>query len=144
MRDRLSEFERDGLFFVLGVLVGLFAHFAISVVSARDLGQWEQVSPSIREWYRTLMQPDHPEVSCCGEADAYWADSYEVKESQYVAIVTDTREDGPLGRPHVPPGTRFLIPPEKLKYDQSNPTGHGIVFLSRNGFVYCYLAPGGV
>ena len=24
------------------------------------------------------------------------------------------------------------------------PTGHGIVFLSRNGYVFCYVQPGGV
>jgi hypothetical protein len=36
------------------------------------------------------------------------------------------------------------VPNHKLKYDQSNPTGHGIIFLSRGDYVYCYVAPGGV
>ena len=47
----------------------------MSVASARDFGQWEATDPQIREWYQALMQPDNPAVSCCGEADAYWADS---------------------------------------------------------------------
>ena len=35
-------------------------------------------------------------------------------------------------------------PNNKLKWDRSNPTGHGIVFLSRAGYVFCYVQPGGV
>jgi hypothetical protein len=110
--------------------------FLIGVASARDLGQWE--------WYQALMQPDNPAVSCCGEADAYWADSFEVDGDKYVAIITDTRPDIPLRRKHIDVGTKIVVPNHKLKYDQSNPTGHGIIFLSRGDYVYCYVAPGGV
>jgi hypothetical protein len=52
--------------------------------------------------------------------------------------------DQPRGRPHVDIGTKIEIPNNKLKWDKSNPTGHGIVFLSRNGYVFCYVQPGGV
>jgi hypothetical protein len=84
-------------------------------------------------------------VSCCGEADAYWADSYEVEGDQYVAIITDEPPDAPLKRVHRPVGTKILIPKQKLKFDQSNPTGHGIAVLNpSNNDVWCYLAPGGV
>jgi hypothetical protein len=27
---------------------------------ARDDGQWEGQSAAVRQWFRTLMQPDHP------------------------------------------------------------------------------------
>ena len=132
------------LVIAIAVMSGLIAFlYSVRISVARDLGQWEQTDPLIRHWYRSLMQPDNPAKPCCGEADAYWADSYEVKDGQYVAIITDDRPDAPLGREHVEVGTRILIPNEKLKYDQSNPTGHGIVFLSRGGFVWCYLAPMG-
>ena len=107
----------------------------MSVASARDLGQWEATDPGVREWYQALMQPDNPAVSCCGEADAYWADSFEVDGDKYVAIITDSRPDEPLRRKHIDIGTRFVIPNHKLKYDQSNPTGHGIIFLSRGDYV---------
>jgi hypothetical protein len=116
----------------------------VGVANARDLGQWETGDPAIRAWYRALMQPDNPTTSCCGEADAYWADSYEVDGDKYVAIITDARPDEPLRRRHIDVGTKIVVPNHKLKYDQSNPTGHGIIFLSTGDFVYCYVAPGGV
>ncbi len=125
---------------VLGAAFGCL----MSVAFARDTGQWEPANPVIREWYQGLMQPDNPAVSCCGEADSYWADSFEVDGDKYVAIITDPRPDGPLRRKHVDIGTRILVPNHKLKFDQSNPTGHGVIFLSASDFVYCYVAPGGV
>jgi hypothetical protein len=106
----------------------------IGVASARDLGQWEATDPEVRQWYQALMQPDNPAVSCCGEVDG----------DKYVAIITDTRPDIPLRRKHIDVGTKIVVPNHKLKYDQSNPTGHGIIFLSRGDYVYCYVAPGGV
>lgn len=109
---------------------------------ARENDAWEATPPEVRQWFRGLMQPDQPMVSCCGEADAYYADSFEVDGDQYVAIITDER-DIP-GRPHIAPGTRVIIPNHKLKYDAGNPTGHGIVFMNTAGSVYCYIVPGGV
>jgi hypothetical protein len=112
---------------------------------ARDLGQWEATDPDIRRWFRELRMPDNPGTSCCGEAEAYWADSYEVDGDRYVAIITDGRPDGPLGRAHRAVGQRIVIPNPKIKWDQGNPTGHGIVFIGpTNNDVYCYLPPGGV
>lgn len=116
----------------------------VSIAHARDLGQWTDADPAIAEWFRTLKQPDHPTVSCCGEADAYFADSYKVApDGTYIAIITDERPDGPLMRSHIPVGTEVPIPANKLKFDKGNPTGHGIVFMGY-GSVFCYLPPGGV
>ena len=115
----------------------------VSTASARDVGQWASVDPAQRQWFNGLMQPDNPGLSCCGEADAYWADSYEVNGDQYVAIITDTRDDAPLHRPHVENGRRITVPNTKIKWDRGNPTGHGIIFIS-GSHVYCYLPPGGV
>ena len=121
------------------------AVFALSICKApaRDLGQWEGVDPLTRQWFNALTRPDYPHLPCCGLADAYWADSYEVKGDQYVAIITDTRDDAPLGRPHIENGKRVAVPNAKIKWDRGNPTGHGIIFLSSGGEVYCYLPPGG-
>lgn len=126
------------VFVVLGFVI-----FA-GAVSAHDSGQWTNSNSAVREWYKALMQPDVPTASCCGEADAYWADEIHVKDGKAYATITDDRPDGPLGRPHIDNGTVLEIPTAKLKYDRGNPTGHGIVFLSRSGFVYCYVQPGGV
>jgi hypothetical protein len=109
----------------------------------RDLGQWEGSDPAVRAWYKGLMRPDVPNMSCCGEADAYWADEIHVRNGKTFAKITDTRPDEPLGRPHVDDGTEIEVPEEKLKWDRGNPTGHGVIFLSRSGYVYCYVQPGG-
>jgi hypothetical protein len=55
------------------------AGYLIAGVSARDLGQWGAVDLKIRQWFQALMQPDVPNASCCGEADAYWADEIHVR-----------------------------------------------------------------
>jgi hypothetical protein len=82
------------------------AVFALSIcrAPARDLGQWDAVDPAQRQWFNELKQPDFPFLSCCGEADAYWADSYEVEGNQYVAIITDARDDIKLRRAHIEAG----------------------------------------
>ena len=96
---------------------------SICEAPARDLGQWDGVDPAQRQWFNGLKQPDNPNVSCCGQADAYWADGYEVKGDQYVAIITDTRDDTPLGRRHIENGKRVAVPNSKIKWDRGNPTG---------------------
>ena len=125
-------------------LAAMFAVVHLSALTARDLGQWQNSDATIREWYQTLMQPDLPTISCCGEADAYWADEIHVRGGRTFAVITDDRNDAPRGRPHVDVGTEIEIPPNKLKWDRSNPTGHGVVFLSRQGYVFCFVQPGGV
>lgn len=120
---------------------------AASCAKARDNGQWADTSPAVRKWFSELMQPDAPMVSCCGEADAYEADDYSVDGDTVVAVITDERGDTfPNGvtRNHIEPGTKIRVPPGKVKWDGGNPTGHGIIFLSGAGAVYCYVAPGGV
>jgi hypothetical protein len=46
-------------------------------------------------------QPDVPNASCCGEADAYWVDEIHVRDSKTCVTNTDDRADEPRGRPHV-------------------------------------------
>jgi hypothetical protein len=123
----------------------IFALLLLSTpAAARDLGQWEAQPTYVRQWFQKLMQPDNPHISCCGEADAYWADSFEVNGDQYVAIITDERPDAPLGRPHREVGEKIAVPNHKIKWDEGNPTGHGVIFIGGGGLVYCYIAPGGV
>jgi hypothetical protein len=111
---------------------------------ARDNGQWQATDQAVSKWFRELKQPDNPRLSCCGEADAYYSDSFEVDGDHYVAIITDERDDTPLGRPHIAPGTRIAVPNQKMKWDAGNPTGHGVIFVGLRGHVLCYVAPGGV
>lgn len=133
------------LFCVLAVLaaVGISA-ILVSLVHARDRGQWETSDPEIRSWYQSLRQPDNPGLSCCGEADAYWADKVEVKGDKVFAIITDDRPDVPLGRRHIPVGTKFEIPPHKMKFDRGNPTGHVVIFINVADQVLCFVQGNGV
>ena len=128
-----------------------FAAFllASTLAHAHDNGQWEEIDPKVRAWYQELKQPDHPHMSCCGLADAYYADKVVTRDGKNYAIITDTRDDTLLGRPHVPPGTEVEIPDHKMKWDRGNPTGHAFIFLSAPALdgrrdVYCFVDGGGV
>jgi hypothetical protein len=137
-----------GLFFATILTAWLYCIFTGQTAHARDLGQWDKADPELKAWYESLRQPDNPAVSCCGEADAYYADSYEMTAAgEYIAIITDERTVE--GRVPRAAGTKIVIPKHKLKFDQGNPTGHGIVFLApwsdpADPTVWCFLAPGGV
>jgi hypothetical protein len=119
-----------------------FIMLALSVLAlsapaaARDDGQWANSPSNIRQWFQSLMQPDHPRLSCCGEADAFEADTFEVDGDHYVAVITD-------GKGVIPNGTRVAVPNTKIKWDRGNPTGHGIIFIGNGGQIYCYVTPGG-
>jgi len=123
--------------------LALAGALALEPALARDNGQWGNSSKTIRDWYAGLMMPDKPAISCCGTADAYWADDFAVEGDHYVAIITDDRDDAPLRRPHIDVGTRIEVPNHKLKYDAGNPTGHGVIFVGPGQQVYCYVVPGG-
>ena len=117
--------------------IALLAVVACAPAVARDNGQWDGKPAHVRQWFQQLMQPDNPRVSCCGEADAFEADSFEVDGDHYVAIITD-------GKGTIPNGSKFPVPNHKMKWDDGNPTGHGIIFIGPAGQIYCYVTPGGV
>jgi hypothetical protein len=117
---------------------------------ARDDPQWADQPVAIRQWFQSLMQPDNPIVSCCGEADAYEADSFEIEGDHYVAIITGHRAVA-----DIPIGSKIPVPNRKMKFDAGNPTGHGIIFIGtptaredgreRPDYrVLCYVTPGGI
>jgi hypothetical protein len=120
----------------------LIALLVSAPVLARDNGQWTSSPANVRQWFQQLMQPDNPRVSCCGEADAFEADNFEVEGDHYIAIITD-------GKGVIANGTRIPVPNRKMKWDKGNPTGHGIIFIGgreANGEwrLFCYVTPGGV
>ena len=124
---------------VLLILISTAIMVATGVVAAngRDNGQWADAPAHVRQWFQSLKQPDHPRQSCCGEADAFQADSFEAEGNHYVAIITD-------GKGEIPNGTRIPVPNQKMKWDAGNPTGHGIIFIGPQRQVYCYITPGGL
>jgi hypothetical protein len=94
----------------------------------------------VRKWFRSLMRPDNPFISCCGEADGYEADLFGQDGENFVAIITG---QGPeiAGKPHIAEGTRISVPRTKMQRDAGNPTGHGIIFVGTDGTVFCYVTP---
>lgn len=125
--------------------VALAWYFIASIKPAhsRDFGQWDRSSETSK-WFQSLMQPDNPAVSCCGEADAYWCDIIHVRDQKTFCTITDDRDDEPLRRKHFDVGTEIEIPNHKLTFKDGNPTGHSVVFLSRGLYVFCFVLNGGV
>jgi hypothetical protein len=79
-------------------------------------------------------------MSCCGSADAYYADNTDSgPNGETIAIITDIRADAPLGRQHITPGTKFVVPPNKIRKPPTyNPMGHALIFIGGAGTVFCY------
>jgi hypothetical protein len=136
-------------------LTVIFVGGCLAGSEARDLGQWKSNDPRLSQWFRGLTQPDTiPPVSCCGEADAYWADQVRVgPNGQIIATITDDRDDGPLKRMHEDIGNKYIVPPNKITKKDGNPTGHAIIFLGTSSIfglrseprpVLCYVMNGGV
>jgi hypothetical protein len=57
----------------------------------------------VRRRFQSLMLPGRKDQSCCGDADTYDADSFEVEGDQYVASITD-------GKGVIPNGARIPVP----------------------------------
>jgi hypothetical protein len=121
-------------------IVGLMTTPTPSVRLIRDDPEWKNLPEHIRRWFQGLTQPDHPRTSCCGEADAYEADLFERDGNNWVAIITG-QGPGVTNKPYIPEGTRISVPNSKMKWDDGNPTGHGIIFIGNKGEVYCYVTP---
>lgn len=143
------QIDRGGAGWIIFILACILALvFLVTALvghaQARDLGQWEGGDPVVKEWYQSLMMPDNPTVSCCGEADAYWCDGLHVRDGKTFCTITDDRPNEPMRRTPVPMGTEIEIPDRKLTWKYGNPTGHAIVFLSSGGAVYCFVQNGGV
>ncbi len=136
---------------ISAVLLGLLLWLALMMPAhGRDNGQWDATPADIGAWFNRQMLPDNPYQRCCGEADGYYADSFFVstekgKDGRVFAIITDDRDDAPLGRRHVENGTMIEVPAHKFKDSRAdpNPSGHGVIFLNVNHQVLCYVAPSG-
>lgn len=131
--------------YLRNVAIGLFWVVVFALLLSLRSHAHDHDHPEQTEWYKTLMQPDNPAYSCCGEADAYWCDIIHVKAGKTFCTITDDRDDIPLKRSHVPLGTEIEIPDQKLKWDRGNPTGHAVVFLSAyGGAVFCFVQSAGI
>lgn len=160
---------------IIAIIVGAAAVIACIMLAlsglawSRDLGQWEDVghNAEVRAWFQSLVQPDTigrtgfgtGGTSCCGEADGYYADEVKYKYGRMYAVITDERDDKPLGRIHEEIGTEYEVPQSKIvgmeQQLRGNPTGHVVIFLGGVSYsqtqsrmnprqVLCYVMNGGV
>lgn len=114
----------------------LFASLALSGVADRtnasDAGQWAGSSPEVQHWFRSLMQPEHPMVSCCGEADGYPVEHWEsagLEHKDYIVTLED--------------GRTFYVPASKTQWRDGNPTGRDILFIGSRNTIYCFVLGSG-
>lgn len=105
--------------------------------------------PSVcSDWIVNVKRPD-TRTSCCGEADAYQTDGYELDaEGNLWAIFS---EDYPPRQGYeeqgFKKGDKILIPPDKMnnaRDEGGNPSGHSVTFIiTGTKQVICYLGPTG-
>ncbi len=121
------------------VIVLTFLLSTLQYAATKPSDVWNDSDPELREWYSHVMRPEYPEVSCCGAADAYWTDDFDMVDGELFAIITDDRVVP--RRPDIPWGTKIAVRKPAIKSDGGNPTGHGIIFITSGGYVLCYLYP---
>jgi hypothetical protein len=76
-------------------------------VYARDHGQYEDVPPHIRDWFKALKNPQDGR-SCCNESDC---------------ARTEARTHGNEWEARTPDGLWIAVPPDTIVRGQGNPTG---------------------
>jgi hypothetical protein len=133
-------------------------------------GAWSRVAKDTGDFLSSQRRPpmkpwtgDWHHDSCCGPADAYETDLFDSEDGNFIAIITEgdtpekkveadrtqpycqeTAEDEHGCKPRIPPGTRIVVPKDRIlpnDPEHPNPTGHGWIWLSSGGDVFCYATP---
>ena len=114
--------------------------FFLLVLPAVNYIQDENIA--INNWYLNAQRNDYANGgslgSCCGPADAYWADVSEIKNGELYVTITDDRlvpyriaRDGQVYR---------VLSDVIDRKRQGNPTGHAIIFIGvSQTTVICYF-----
>lgn len=117
--------------FHLGKAVALLAFCFFPVAAtATDQGQFENVPPNVRAWFKGVKSPQG--VPCCDVADGHRTD-YDMRGTQYWVPID---------------GTWFPVPPKAVVYNSGNPVGEAIVWYSTFGLrtmpiIRCFVPGGG-
>lgn len=102
---------------------------------ARPGPQWADEPEYIRQWFQSVMQPDNPTQSCCGQADAY--DVEMAGEGPDGSI--NVRIIGSLAAYADMIGQIVSVPREKLQTKYGNPTDRYILFMGSQHRVFCLI-----
>ena len=132
---------------------GLFWATALmaTFVLTRSYAAGYSDDPAVERWFSEDVVK-----RCCSLTDGFEADEYESTQGGVWAIITDDGhpvcwtyrdEDGDtIGqtcRRELPDVRRIFVPEDKIIYTPRNPTGHGFLFIARNGEARCYFLPSG-
>ena len=86
---------------IAGALVALLA----SVVQASAGGQWPDGPRS--QWFKSLLQPDNPGVSCCDISDCHQTEAKQLPDGNWTAVIEDQKGKHWIA---VPPGKVVKTP----------------------------------
>ena len=106
-------------------------------VQAFDNGQYENVDPNIRSWFKGVRSPHS--VPCCDIADGHPTD-YKTDEGGHYFVPI-------LGIPNGPDPAWILVPPEAVITSQGNPNDTAIVwYVRQQGGIHirCFVPTSGV
>lgn len=107
--------------FIVRLTLFVLAMCILTSKAKSDAGWWQ--TPAVR--------------ACCSEADAVYADKWELRGDKVLAEVTG---GGPRNHSWAPIGRVFEVPLEKVIHEPGNPTGRAILFLRPSDlYVYCFV-----
>lgn len=116
----------------------LLALIAPTIALARPGPQWADEPQEIRQWFQSVMEPDNPTQSCCGEADAYEVEMVGNDPDGSIEVRT-------LAGPYEYfVGKLYSVPREKMQTRYGNPLDKSILFLSNIGKPLCLIPKSGV
>lgn len=111
-------------------LAGALALAFVTHAQAFDNGQYESVSPEIREWYRSMQRPAGG--SCCDIADGHSTTWRGSKDGGYEVQID---------------GKWLPVPQDSVILNKENPTGEAIVWYVKRGDMYyimCFIPNGAI
>jgi hypothetical protein len=121
---------------VLQMLVCVIVFIVIIILWFAGFVKAHEADTPFSQWFMSLKQPDNPIASCCGPADQFYVDRYEVDHVTGGFTATVEGFDEPI-----------YVPPEKVNWHDVNPTGRGVIFMSTSwvgnerigGKIYCFV-----
>jgi len=116
----MRRFAQIALLACLSALAGAALAF--------DNGQYENVPPEIRAWFKGVIAPNG--VPCCDIADGHRTD-YDMREGRYWVPINDRW---------------MVVPAEAVVDDSGNPTGDAVVWYTEfnsNVYIRCFVPGGG-
>lgn len=95
-----------------------------------------EASVPFADWYNSRKMPEHPGTSCCGVGDAADVDELWLDPDVPGGFIVRVE------------GWQLKVPPEKVGWEDVNPTGRAAVFIGRKEdgstpSVYCFFPASG-